>query len=422
MIWNAGRGRRLDGPWPAAPSPISAHRSGMRRASFRLRCRSLLAALVLMVLLPRPTQAANGQALVIGESNYADAAALPACRQAADLVSARLRRLGFAVDELVDASVGDTRVAINRFAGDVASAPGQASLAYVCAAATTEEQRLFLLPSDAGMQRPLEPETQGIVVPALLNAMRGSDGTLVGEFVMQAGAAERQALDGLRARLPPGLHLALTISDAPHAGSVGRVLASHATPLPTDWYGLAGELQARADKMTVTLYAPTPAPPAGATAASVTTATSLPPATSVPTTKPTPIVNPPGPASTASPRAAAAVQPANPATPAPHLKLLAPLPVIAIPPAPVQTAVAAARLPAPSPVKSQQVSPSMRWSNPRYKRLQSALHDQGLYSGPLDGIMSARTIMAIRAFQISIGKPSSGTLTSAEVIALLNSH
>jgi hypothetical protein len=36
--------------------------------------------------------------------------------------------------------------------------------------------------------------------------------------------------------------------------------------------------------------------------------------------------------------------------------------------------------------------------------------------------MDTRTIMAIRAYQISIGRPSSGTLTGSEIIQLLNSR
>jgi peptidoglycan hydrolase-like protein with peptidoglycan-binding domain len=55
-------------------------------------------------------------------------------------------------------------------------------------------------------------------------------------------------------------------------------------------------------------------------------------------------------------------------------------------------------------------------------RLQSALRDQGLYRGPVNGMMNTQTVMAIRAFQISIGKPSSGTLTGPEIVQLLNSR
>ena len=81
----------------------------------------------------------------------------------------------------------------------------------------------------------------------------------------------------------------------------------------------------------------------------------------------------------------------------------------------------------PRPAQPARVEPPRghsyaRESNLRAERLQIALRDQGLYTGPVDGVMDTRTIMAIRAYQISIGKPSSGTLTGSEIIQLLNSR
>jgi hypothetical protein len=356
------------------------------RASLPLGFWSLVGALVATTLLPLSAQAASGTAIVIGEETYAGVAALPNCRHAADLVSARLHELGFAVDELIDASVGETRVGINRFAGELASMPGQPSFAYVCAAATAEEQRLFLLPSDVDLRLPFDPETQGIVIPALFNAMRGSIGTFVGDFTFQSGANEASTLDALAARLPAGLHLALTMSDAPHAGLAGTVFADGTTPLLMDWDKLTSALRARVDRKAAALYAPPPGLQPASAATSVATAT---------------------------------VEPA--ATPALSPALLAPQPEIAVPPAPPETAVAAAKEAPPSHESDRHPSSYTRWSSLRFKRLQSALRDHGVYSGPSDGTMSTRTIMAIRAYQVSIGQPPSGALTGPEVIQLLNS-
>lgn len=343
------------------------------------------------VLQPLSAEAAGGNALVIAESAYADVSALPDCRHAADLLSARLRHLGFAVDEIVDAPAGAARGAVSRFASDVASMRGQPSFAYVCAAATTDEQRLFLLPSDVNLQQPSDPETQAIVVPALLNALRGSGGTLVAELAMQGHAEERRSMNALRARLPSGLHLALTMSDAAHAGSVGRVLAENTTPLTSGWDALVPALRAHAANAAVTLFAPVPVPP------------------------PASIVAPaPAPAPVVAPALAAVPSPPVP----PSTPQAAPPPAIAHPDA---AAPPQARLAQTVPTRPRVPPPSHR-SNRRLQRLQTALRDHGLYRGPVTGMMNQSTIMAIRAYQISIGEPSSGTLTGLEIVQLLNSR
>jgi hypothetical protein len=395
-----------------------------------------LLAFAASVLLPLSAEAGGGNALVIGESSYAGVTVLPNCQHTADLLSARLRGLGFTVDELVDAPAGETRVAINRFAGDVASMPEQPSFAYVCGAGITEEQRLFLLASDVDLQLPLDPETQGVVVPALLNAIDGSGGTVIGEFAMQSTSDERPTLEALRARLPSGLHLAVTMTDAQHAGSLGSVLAEDTTPLTGGWDGLALVLRARADRSAVALYAPLPAlqppPPAVVTPAATPATKPNPPTAPASDTGPGPAPasdTAPPPASAPAPVAVAAPPPpppspdAAPATPAPQASMLAPLPVISIPPAPPEQPVARPPRPAqPARVEPPRGHSYARESNLRAERLQIALRDQGLYTGPVDGVMDTRTIMAIRAYQISIGKPSSGTLTGSEIIQLLNSR
>jgi hypothetical protein len=370
----------------------------VRFGTMRSFSRLLLGVLAASVLMPLSAEAAGGNALIIAESTYAGVSALPDCRHAADLLSVRLRHLGFAVDEIVDAPSGDVRVAITRFAGNVAEMPGQPRFVYVCAAATTEEQRLFLLPSDVDLHGSSDPETQGIVVPALLNALRGSGGTLVAEFAMQSSAYERPSLEALRARLPAGLHLGLTMSDAPHAGSVGRVLADARTPLTAGWDALVPALRAREADAAVSLYAPVPAPPP------------------VPITPPTPVaVSAPVPAPAPAP---APVAVATPPAPSP-----APTPESVISPeAPGPVVPPPARLAQTVPAKPRPATTVAPRSNRRLLRLQSALRDQGLYRGPVNGMMNTQTVMAIRAFQISIGKPSSGTLTGPEIVQLLNSR
>lgn len=394
------------------------------RPFFRFPFWPLLGALAASLLSPLPAAAAGGNALVIGESSYAGVATLPDCRQAADLLSARLRHLGYAVDEIIDASADDARVALNRFAGDVASTPDQPSFAYVCAAAATEEQRLFLLPSDVDLHQPYDPETQGIVIPVFLNAMRGSDGTLVGELALQSGGDQRPTLDALRARLPTGLHFALTMSDAQHAGSVGLVLASSGTPLTAQWDALVPSLRAQAQKTAVAVYAPVPVAAVPVATPAPAAAKPLLPAKAPAVATPAPVtVAAPATAPAPAPVAAATAPVPAPAAPTPQAPPLPPLPVLAIPPAPPEQAVAAApKVAQTAHAKHPEVSSYARSPNLRFERLQTALRDQGLYQGPVNGVMNTRTIMAIRAYQISIGKPSSGTLTGPEIIQLLNNR
>ena len=227
-----------------------------------------LAAVVAAVLLglAGPAVAADGSmpgnALVIGEGLYAGRSTLPSCSQSARAVSARLHRLGYAVDEAVDMPASGVREALGSFAGRVAASPGAPALAYVCAEASTVDQRLFLLPSDVDLQQPLQAETQGVVVRALLNALGHGDATLVAEFALHAGNPGPVAAS-VRDALPPGMRLALVIGDGRQTGVLGGRLADDAAPLDRGWFGLATALQARPDRSgsSVATYAPTPLPP-----------------------------------------------------------------------------------------------------------------------------------------------------------------
>ena len=56
----------------------------------------------------------------------------------------------------------------------------------------------------------------------------------------------------------------------------------------------------------------------------------------------------------------------------------------------------------------------------RVARLQSAMIGQGIYTGPVDGVMNERTRSSIRSWQGRLGDPRTGTLTQMEVVRLLN--
>jgi Putative peptidoglycan binding domain/Caspase domain len=340
-----------------------------------------------------------GAALVIGDSLYAGRSVLPACSQAARAVSDRLQHLGFVVDTAIDAPAISLRNALNSFADHVAAAPPGAAVVYVCAEGTAVGSRLFLLPSDVDLQQPLRPETQGVVVRALVNALAGSKGTLVAELSMPAGTNAAAPVSALRDTLPDGLHLAMTIGDGKPAGLLGMRLAGNAAEPDQGWERLTAMLQATPlnPAPALAVYTPTPAAPPPVAAAPVTLA---PP--------PEPIA-PPAPEKHDS----TSVAPQVPAVAPP-----APAPAAARPSPPPQPPRPAERPPERRVVRAR--PPAFTNGDERTRRLQIALAHRGFYGGPIDGGADAGTEQAIRAYQSSLGDRQSGTLTQTEIVRLLN--
>jgi hypothetical protein len=259
------------------------------------------------------------------------------------------------------------------------------------------------------LQQKLRPETQAVVLRALLNAMVGTKGTLVAELGMPPGAETAPITAALQEALPTGLHLALTMGDGKQAGALGTRLASDGTELDQEWDRLAAVLQGSSQgaPTAISLYEPPPAPaPAPIPLRPASTVAAAPPA-------PTPLVPavPPAP-----PPQLAAVPPAAPggkgeAAPG------------APPPSPDAAPAAPEGTDATQPAKSAADGKAARQrpgSEERIRRLQAALTRHGFYSGPLDGIQDARTVQAVFSYQISIGDPATGTLTQNEIIRLLN--
>jgi len=333
----------------------------------------VLVATVLMLDGAGSMAAPGGVALVVGAGQYAGQSALPACSEAAHAVSARLRQQGFAVDEAIDGPAVSLRDALTDFAGRVATVQ-EPPLVYVCAEATAIDRRLFLLPSDVDLRQELRPETQGVVLRALLNAMTGTKGTLVAELAMVPGADPAPVAAALQEALPDGLHLAVAVGDGRPAGMLGQRLASDGTPLDQGWDRLAAALQGTPEgaPTAISLYEPPPSPVPAMVAAA------------------------PSPAARQEAAASDAGAAADDTAPA-----------AAPPQAAKRTADA----------RSGGTRPT---GEDRVRRLQLALTQRGFYGGPLDGIVGARTAQAILSFQISVGDPASGRLTSTEAHRLLN--
>ena len=351
--------------------------------------RRLLARVFAAALLALPgteSQAASGGiALVVGNGQYSGQPALPDCSRTAHAVSARLQQLGFTVNETIDASAVSLRDALGDFAARAkATQETLPALVYVCAEAAAVDRRLFVLPSDVDLQQSLRPETQGVVLRALLNALAGTKGTMVAELSALPGTDTTPATAALQEALPEGLHLALTIGDGKQAPTLGARLASDGTALDQGWDRLAAALQGspQGAPTAITLYEPPPMPPQAAPAAA------------------------PAPA------------------PAP-----APVPMVAAAPAPLQpapTLAAAGIAPGGAIKRPADKHPDAKPArqkpsgDERTRRLQDALTQNGFYSGPLDGVADARTVQAILSYQISLGDPATGSLTQTEVVHLLN--
>jgi peptidoglycan hydrolase-like protein with peptidoglycan-binding domain len=303
----------------------------------------------------------------VGDGQYAGRATLPACSQTARAVSARLRRLGFTVEESLDGPAVSLRDALSEFADRVA-ASREPALVYVCAEATAVDRRLFVLPADVDLQQRLRPETQGIVLRALLNAMAGTKGIMIAELSMQPGADPSPATAALREGLPEGLHLVLAAGEGKQAGTLGTRLANDETALDQGWDQLASSLLG----------------PSGDAPSAVSS--------------PAPLPSPAAPVAVAS------------------------LPT-AVAPVAAERPLASENTEKPNTVKRTADDKTGRprpSGDERIRRQQAALTRHGFYNGPLDGVADNRTVQAIRSFQISLGDRATGSLTQTEIIRLLN--
>ena len=166
--------------------------------------------------------AAPREALVIGNATYTALPTIPACALSAHTVSAALRALGFDVVEREDVTSGGTDAAIGEFARHLAAAPGAAGFVYVCAYATTFNDRAFLLPVSANIARPADVLTQGVLAKSLLDVLtRGGTqaAVLALDVVPAPGAPAALGLDALAQNsLPDGLgYIAVSQGKPPDA-------------------------------------------------------------------------------------------------------------------------------------------------------------------------------------------------------------
>jgi hypothetical protein len=428
----------------------------------RRRLRFLVTALLLLHLTPGLADPA-GTALVIGEAGYAGQPMLPRCGRSAQAVAARLRRLGFTVEQAIDAPTVTLQSTLEDFAYRSAAAPEIPTLVYVCAEAIATDSRLFLMPSDVNPQKVQRPQTQGIVARALFNAIAGTNGSLIIELGVPAGTNAAPAVSSLREGRPASLHLALTVGADEQVGALGERLASDDTEIGQGWDRLVPALQAggHGPPPAIAVYAPPPAPFVPPSASSVPAQPPPgPPPSGSPDRSQTPAGNaaardgaqpsgpPPAPITTVpevalppptGPEVAPPPQPGaggTGAAPPEASTAAAPPPVtppsrpgvassIAAPPAPehppARNGSSASRA-AQSGTKTVRPAAAANGRDGRIRRLQILLSRRGIYSGPLNGVADDRTTRAIRAYQSVIGDPMTGTITESEVVRLLNNR
>jgi hypothetical protein len=364
-----------------------------RTRRIRVVMRRLGLCLALAGVSPARLHAATaGTALVIGsDANTGQ----PGCEKMAGAVGTRLHELGFTVRLLRHPTVIALRGALDDFAADHQSRPPGATFIYLCAGAVSEGTRLFVLPLALQPDETLHPQTQGVVVQALLNALSGTGGTLYADLGLPKGGSP----NGFVERVPDGLHLAVAVSAGGDPAVIGGRLADPEVRVDQDWPGMVSALQSTAGAASLTLL-PLPTRPDAEVAAKTPVPAMPAPVPRDATASPPTIDGPPTPqgepGATVEPSAAP-----TPTSPQP------PTPVIA------QTAPHPREL---GPDAGHDASPAIS----RTARIQAALARRHIYSGSIDGQMGPGTVAAIRAFQGSLGDAPTGTLTGLEIVRLLN--
>ncbi|WP_295443871.1 peptidoglycan-binding protein [uncultured Thiodictyon sp.] len=303
--------------------------------------------------------------LVIGDSNYTAFPALPACLESSQALAKALRGLGFQVVERADVTSGGLAAAIDEFGRGMAAAPGASVFVYVCGYGAGMNDRPFLLPASARIQRPSDVMTQGLLVKALLDVLvRGqpSRGVLALDLVPAAGVPEPVLGQLAEQPTPEGVGLVAVIAPPATAGPTALAAALTA--------GLANPQVQSAD-----LLAGLEAKLAG------------------------------------GPRIALLRMPAPSRRLADDAAMSA---RSAVPPAATPTSTAT---PPAVPTAAFPADADMTESDRR--GVQVKLAELGYYSGRLDGRFGAETRMAIKRFQREIGAEPTGVITGEQTRRLL---
>jgi hypothetical protein len=333
-----------------------------------------LAAAAIIASLPLSLQArAEPSALVIGNASYNSTALppLPGCLKSANTVSAALRTLGIRVIGVQDASTGSVDAGINEFTQHLGSGGG-IGFVYICGYATDFNNRSFVLPTTARIDRPSDVLTQGVIAKSLLGTVShdpGTVGVVVYDMVPKPDGPPKLALDALAGLpVPDGIGIIAatetTPADAPTPLAAALVTALAGPRVSTD--GLLGSVRTQLNGSALT-----------------TVSFHMPAAAGFLAGAPPP----------------AAVQ-----TPAP------PPPV----PAPAAQPVAAG--------PTAQLPDEAEMTDTDRRKVQSALVRLGYYAFPVDGLFGPETRAAIRRYQHEINSETTGRLMADQATRLVNTR
>ncbi|WP_416067386.1 hypothetical protein ACK9YZ_31395 [Rhizobium sp. ZK1] len=240
-----------------------------------------------VLLAPAPALAVTDKvALVIANGSYGQGTARGCSRLGQDVADA-LEADAFKVEAVVDGSIAMIQSSILQFAQQLEGAQ-KVAIAYICSQVATRDGRLFLVPAHIGIHGFERPQTQGLVIKSVMNALDGRNGVLLADL-LTTNVAEARALDGWTS--PGRTQVALSLS-GDFSGDIGKnVLAHLARPASerTSFPTFLADMKERSDEMT-SVFALTEAKPAPQLFGPV-----MPPAnaaTPVPETRPTEIAEP----------------------------------------------------------------------------------------------------------------------------------
>ena len=315
-------------------------------------------------------------ALVIGNGDYAELPALPACTASAGKVAEALKALEFEVMDRRDVTSGAMGAALTAFGRRMDDAPGASAVVYVCGYAAGMGERPFLLPVSANIRRPTDIMTQGILAKAAVDLLvRGepSRALLALDLVPMTGSGEPPMDSLAKTGVPDGLGLIAAVGQPPEQGptSLGAALAAVLGEPGIETGSVVRDVRRRLESEQSTQVAAARVP-----------RESLPVAIEE-----------------APPRAEPQAAPVSPVEAPPQPRE-----------SPARPPVAAAPPPLPD-------GPDM---NDGQRRLvQEALKRVGYYAGAVDGIFGPETRAGIRRFQYEIGAEMTGSITGEQAAKLV---
>jgi hypothetical protein len=321
-----------------------------------------------------PTRAARAEppraGLVVGNATYGSLPAIPGCRKSANTISAALRALGFQVTERLDASTGGVDAGISELADHLAGGASTGFI-YICGYATDFNDRTFVLPTTARIDRPSDVLTQGTLAKAMFGPMTrdpATVGVVVFDLVPKPDGPSKSALDALAALPVPagvGIIAANETASADSPTPLATALVGGLLGSPVRTEGLLAAIRSKFPGATVAIHMP---------AAPGYLAGAPPPVQPPPPAVVTPQVAPP-------------------------------------PPAPTVAALPGEKLP-----------DEAMMTDPERRVVQTALAHLGYYDAQIDGVFGPETRAAIRRYQHEIGGEITGRITADQATRLVNGH